>query len=294
MQLTVDNYAAVDAWEQSFFSPDGMALMVVVSDPGKGKSKLAERLAREHDAVYIKAAQLTEFQFFLRLYEHRHKNFVLDDVETLIQPNSRHTLQNLCETDYGPDGKEVGWYGSTSLLKVHRGKKVVHVPQTFRTRSRVLVLSNDWAILTKQIGPLLSRGLVLFFDPANQTCHDFARGWFLLDDEDAQARKTISEYIARNLERCGGLDLRWYDLCLRLHKQGRDWRAVLEETWTQQVRAPRLTSQRDVYEEVQDLAQVEKMTEAEKAKLFKELCDMYGIVGGSRASYFRIKRERRQ
>jgi hypothetical protein len=206
--------------------------------------------------LYCKASQLTEFQFYKLCYAHRNENLVLDDIETLLRKNTRHTLQNLTETDYDENGKTVGWYGSTSLLTVTKGKKTYTVPQEFQTTSRVFIVCNDWAILSKKLEALHSRALILFFDPDNAECHDYVKSWFLVKDMDHKAREEIHHYVGRNFKKFQSLDVRWYPHSLVLARKELDWKAVLEETWTKDAQRKRSEDRtvEDIYAEVEELA----------------------------------------
>jgi hypothetical protein len=202
-------------------------------------------------------------------------------------------LQNLTETDYDENGKTVGWYGSTSLLTVTKGKKTYTVPQEFQTTSRVIIVCNDWAILSKKLEALHSRALFLFFDPDNAECHDYVKSWFLVKDKDHEAREEIHNYIGRNFKKFQSLDVRWYPHSLVLARKGLDWKAVLEETWTKESQRKRSEERtlEDIYAEVEEYAADDPGLDTNgKIFTFSQLCETYHIKGGSRATYFRLKR----
>src|SRR5207248_2442013 len=114
---------------------------------------------------------------YKQLYSVRGRAIVLDDVEdALKRPDTARMLMALCETD--ERARTVAWFGSESMLQVRRGKKTVTVPQEFDTTSRVLVICNDWQILSSKFAALLDRGAVVFFDPAPQEVHRFVGEWF--------------------------------------------------------------------------------------------------------------------
>ena len=201
MNKTITTYSELTEWVTKFFHEDGLTFVILVSEVGKGKSHFVNSLATQHDAWYCKASQLTAFQLYLQCFKHRGKVMALDDVEApLKDEKGRKMLMALCETDDAD--RTVAWYGTVSLLKVTKGKKTFKVPQEFKTSSRVMVICNDFEILSKNIGPLLSRGLVLFFEPPNEEVHRFVGEWFT--DED------IYGFVGDSLSQIPSLDIRYY------------------------------------------------------------------------------------
>jgi hypothetical protein len=85
MEKTLHTYAELNQWVEPFFQKDGPQLVILVSDPGKGKSELVKAMAKRASALYCKASQLTEFQFYKLCYAHRNENLILDDIETLLE-----------------------------------------------------------------------------------------------------------------------------------------------------------------------------------------------------------------
>ncbi len=274
MNKTITTYPELTEWVTKFFHEDGLPLLILVSEVGKGKSRLVESVAAQHDAWYCKASQLTAFQLYLQCFKHRGKVMALDDVEApLKDEKGRKMLMALCETDDAD--RTVAWYGTVSQLKVTKGKKTFKVPQEFKTNSRVMVICNDFEILTKNIGPLLSRGLVLFFEPPNEEVHRFAGEWF--EDEEIYA------FIGDNLSEIPSLDIRYYTNSATMKTQSLDWKAALLETWT---------NEPDDTPEGMVAALVNNPNyDSEEARVECFECWMVeaGLKGGSRASYYRIK-----
>ncbi len=85
------------------------------------------------------------------------------------------------------------------------------IPREFTTKSRVVILSNDWKTLNKNVAALQDRGHVLFFEPSTAEVHRKAGEWFS-DPE-------ISERFGKNLHRMREPSLRY---CMRARgAQGR-------------------------------------------------------------------------
>jgi hypothetical protein len=205
---------------------------------------------------------------------------VFDDVEDAIKDDkTRKTLMATCETD--EEDRLVEWYGTTSQLTVRKGNKTYRVPQHFQTSSRVLIVSNDFGILAKNLAPLLSRALVLFFEPSNEEVHRFVGEWF----QNRAVYKFIEDHAAEIPE--GSQDVRWYTNAELMDAQGLDWRSALTETWTNEEAAvPR--NPEDIFLEV--FNEPEIATEHDKIEAFITMMDDAGLKGGSRPTYFRIKK----
>jgi hypothetical protein len=273
MDSTIRLQAELAEWVEAFFTSD-VKLLTIVSDPGKGKSDLIAKRADEHGAWYTKAARLTTFQLYLKLYVHRNQVITLDDIEeVLTNKDTRRILMNLCEAGDGP--REVAWYGTTSMLHVPKKRKTVKVPQRFNTDSRVLLVSNDFAILSKNLGPLLSRAVVLFFDPTNEETHRYVGEWFKGDER----QREIYEWVGANLPADVDNDCRFYVNSLDLARAGRDWRGVLLETWD---KAHQHASPEAVCREIQGRSDLD-----EKGKA----AEYEARTGRSRASWFRDKKK---
>lgn len=279
MNKTITTYTELTEWVTKFFHEDGLTFVILVSEVGKGKSHFVNSLAAQFDAWYCKASQLTAFQLYLQCYKHRGKVMALDDVEApLKDEKGRKMLMALCETDDAD--RKVAWYGTVSQLKVTKGKKTFKVPQEFKTSSRVMVICNDFEILTKNIGPLLSRGLVLFFEPSNEEVHRFVGEWF----KDGE----IYTFIGENLSEIPTLDIRYYTNSAKMKTQGLDWKAALQETWTNE---PGDKPEEIVASLVNN---PEFDSEEARAECFECWMEEAGLKGGSRATYFRIKERLRK
>jgi len=50
MNKTITTYPELTEWVTKFFDEDGLPLLILVSEVGKGKSRLVESVAAQHDA----------------------------------------------------------------------------------------------------------------------------------------------------------------------------------------------------------------------------------------------------
>ena len=119
-------------------------------------------------------------------------------------------LKCLCQTE---EEKAVAWHSDARSLE-RQG-----IPREFTTKSRVVIISNDWQTLNKNVAALQDRGHVLLFQPSASEVHAQAGKWF--DDEE------IYGWFAANLHRVREPSLRHYVRAKELKAAGMDWTEVL-------------------------------------------------------------------
>jgi hypothetical protein len=134
------------------------------------------------------------FGMYVQLYRHRDQFVVIDDVDALYAERSGiRLLKCLCPTE---EEKAVAWHSDARSLE-RQG-----IPREFTTKSRVVIISNDWRTLNKNVAALQDRGQVLFFQPGAAEVHRQARTWF--DDPE------IYQGFAAHLHRMREPSLRHY------------------------------------------------------------------------------------
>ena len=89
----------------------------------------------------------------------------------------------------------------------------------FTTKSRLVIISNDWKTLNKNVAALQDRGHVLLFQPSVAEVHAQAGRWF--DDQE------IYQWFAANLHRVREPSLRHYVRAKELKAAGMNWTDVL-------------------------------------------------------------------
>jgi hypothetical protein len=225
MNLTVTTFEELETWVDAFMRPKGLRLMFLIGDPGHSKSySIKQRLDADLHR-YFKCGRLTAFQLYKQLFKHRDRAIILDDVEDALKGEQiPRMLMNLGETDEA--SRTVAWFGTESQLKVRKGKQIIPIPQEFQTSSRVLLVSNDWEILTRKLKALLDRAIVIFFDPKPAAVHQFVGKWF--------SDKEIFEFISSHLDQITRHSIRYYVTSLNLRRLGLDWQKVLIESWAQE------------------------------------------------------------
>jgi hypothetical protein len=139
---------------------------------------------------------------------------VLGDKGCWIEGNTDRSgvrlLKCLCQTE---DEKTVAWHSDARSLERQR------IPREFTTKSRVVIISNDWQTLNKNVAALQDRGHVILLQPSASEVHAQAGKWF--EDEE------IYGWFASNLHRVREPSLRHYVRAKELKAAGMDWAEVL-------------------------------------------------------------------
>jgi hypothetical protein len=201
----------------------------------------------------------TPFGMYAKLYRHRDQFVVIDDVDALYADRSGvRLLKCLCQTE---EEKAMAWHSDARSLE-RQG-----IPREFTTRSRVVIISNDWKTLDKNVAALQDRGHVLFFQPGAAEVHRQAGTWF--DDPE------IYDWFAANLHRVREPSLRHYVRAKELKSAGMDWTEVLAAEAGN--RRARLAAEL--------LASAAHQTTAARVKAFVEQ------GGGCRATFFNYRRK---
>ena len=109
-------------------------LLILVGSGGLAKSR-SVRSVLDGKACWIEG-NATPFGMYVKLYRHRDQFVVIDDVDALYADRSGvRLLKCLCQTE---EAKSVAWH--TDARSLER----LGVPREFTTRSRVVIISNDW------------------------------------------------------------------------------------------------------------------------------------------------------
>jgi len=184
-------------------------LLILVGSGGLAKSR-SVRAVLDGKACWIEG-NATPFGMYVKLYRHRDQFVVIDDVDALYADRSGvRLLKCLCQTE---EEKAVAWHTDARSLE-RQG-----IPREFTTKSRLVIISNDWKTLNKNVAALQDRGHVVLFQPGAVEVHAQAGKWF----EDRE----IYEWFAANLHRIHEPSLRHYVRARELKAAGMDWTDVL-------------------------------------------------------------------
>ena len=208
--LHVTTCERLDQYLQAF-AKGHFHLLILIGSGGLAKSRCV-RAALGGKGCWIEG-NATPFGMYVKLYRHRDEFVVIDDVDGLYAERSGvRLLKCLCQTE---EEKTVAWHSDARSLE-RQG-----VPREFTTRSRVVIISNDWKTLNKNVAALQDRGHVLFFQPTAAEVHRQAGEWF--DDPE------IYDWFAGNLHRVRQPSLRHYVRAKELKAAGMDWTVVLAD-----------------------------------------------------------------
>jgi hypothetical protein len=209
--LRLTTYERLGEYLQAF-AKGHFHLMILVGAGGLAKSRSVRAVLGDGQACWIEG-NATPFGMYAKLYRHRDQFVVIDDVDALYADRSGvRLLKCLCQTE---EEKAVAWHSDARSLERQR------IPREFTTKSRVVIISNDWQTLNKNVAALQDRGHVLLFQPSASEVHAQAGKWF--DDEE------IYGWFASNLHRVREPSLRHYVRAKELKAAGMDWTDVLAE-----------------------------------------------------------------
>jgi hypothetical protein len=253
--LQVATYDRLEEYLRAF-SAGHFHLLILVGAGGLAKSR-SVRAVLNGQACWIEG-NATPFGMYVKLYRHRDQFVVIDDVDALYADRSGvRLLKCLCQTE---EAKAVAWHSDA------RGLERQGVPREFTTKSRVVIITNDWKTLDKNVAALQDRGHVLFFQPSAAEVHRKAGTWF--DDRE------IYDWFAANLHRVREPSLRHYVRARELKAAGMAWTEVLAD----QAENPRARLVAEL------LASAAYGSVAERVRAFVEK------GGGCRATFFNYRR----
>lgn len=207
-RLTITSYEQLEQYLLAF-AKGCFHLLILIGNGGLAKSRMV-RSVLKGDACWIEG-NATPFGMYVTLHRHRDQFVVIDDVDGLYADRSGiRLLKCLCQTE---DEKTIAWHSAARTLE-RQG-----IPREFTTKSRVIIISNDWKSLNENVAALQDRGHVLFFQPSAAEVHREAGKWF--DDPE------IYDWFGENLHRVREPSLRQYVRARELKGAGMDWTEIL-------------------------------------------------------------------
>src|SRR5262245_52149806 len=254
LQLTT--YRRLEEYLRAF-AQGHFHLLILVGAGGLAKSR-SVRAVLDGEACWIEG-NATPFGMYVKLYKHRDQFVVIDDVDALYADRSGvRLLKCLCQTE---EEKAVAWHSDARSLE-RQG-----IPREFVTKSRVVIICNDWQTLDQNVAALQDRGHVLFFQPGAAEVHRKAGTWFY--------DREIYEWFAAHLHRVREPSLRHYVRAKELKAAQMDWTEVLAQE--AENRRARLAAEL--------LASTAHATTAARVRAFVEQ------GGGCRATFFNYRRK---
>ena len=206
--LRIATYAELAQYAAAFARAH-LNLLFLFGHPGLGKSRCV-REAIGGEVCWIEG-NASPFGIYTAAYEHRDQPIVLDDVDGLYRDrNGVRLLKSLCQTE---PLKRLSWNSNAVALQ-QRG-----IPRDFTTRSRVVIIANEWKSLNADVAALEDRGHLLHFDPDPLEVHRHAAGWF--------GDQEVFDWIGDRLHLVKQPSLRLYTLAAELKPAGLDWQAAV-------------------------------------------------------------------
>jgi hypothetical protein len=148
---------------------------------------------------------------YMKLYRFRDEFVVIDDVDSLYaDKNGIRLLKCLCQTE---EEKNVAWQSAARSLE-REG-----IPREFVTKSRVIIICNDWKTLNRNVFALQDRGHTLIFEPTPAEVHRKTGEWF--DDQD------VYRWFGENLRLVREPSMRLYLRAVELKRAGMDWMQIM-------------------------------------------------------------------
>ena len=130
-------------------------------------------LFRSQDAALYVEGHMGSFGLYRQLWAHRDRPVAIDDLDRLYsRSDCLRLLKPLCNS--GPV-KRITWYSNAT-------RHSPDVPESFVTRSRVILIANEWHTLNDNVRALEDRAIILSFEPTNLAVHQRVGSWF--DDQE--------------------------------------------------------------------------------------------------------------
>lgn len=167
--IRIDNYQEFRDDIRRFAEGKYNAL-IVLGNTGLSKSETVKEMV-QHYLIY-EGGNPTTFQFYCDLHRHIDDFVILDDVSSKFFRDhlTNSYLKQLTNTR---EIKSLRW--PTSTLS-----EFTDPPNHFETRSRVVILTNEWESLNEHVRALEGRAYSIVFDPTPTEVHLEVgrRGWF--------------------------------------------------------------------------------------------------------------------
>ncbi len=226
MQLRVKTYVELIEYIATF-NRGAIDVLVIEGTAGAGKSSILRETMKASskeegkDYAWLEG-RITAAAMYHRLYEHRDVPIILDDIDGLYRDKECvNLLKCLCNT----------WAEKTLMWNTMQrlNKQGGNAPTSFKTTSKVCIITNSWKSLNKNVGAIEDRGLLIFFRPDAQEVHQYVKNTLgnlpeIFDEE-------IFEFIGSNLSIIAEPSIRHYRNALQLKKGDANWKKVLIESF---------------------------------------------------------------
>lgn len=202
--INVQTYEQLRRYVEAF-GKGHLNLLIIVGGPGLAKSRTVGDVLRSK-ACWIEG-NATAFGMYAKLYRHRDELVVIDDVDSLYSSrNSVRLLKCVCQTEIE---KRMAWHSAATGLE-REG-----IPREFTTKSRIIIIANDWKTLNRNVEAVQDRGHLIAFDPSPREVHAEVSKWF--------RNAEVLAWFGQNLHLYHQLSMRDYVRAAELKQAGLDW-----------------------------------------------------------------------
>ena len=270
--LVVRSYAEFRALVQAY-AAGVHELMAICGAPGIGKTEILAEImnaARGRGNWKLIKGKHTPLDLYSKLYDSRSLPIVLDDLDALLANHDNTALLKcVCDTKLV---KRVEWGSNHKAFT--KGSDAL--PKSFDSISRVCIIANDWGPLNKNVAAIHDRGVSIHFRPDALEIHrEVGRGGWFHDDE-------VFRFIGTHLFLVVHPSFRLYKLAEGHKKSGLNWKDLTLRT-IQDSADPGLLLVAKLLAD----KRYEKMSAPETVRWQ----DFERFGGGSRASFFRLKKQ---
>ena len=221
-QMLVRTYKELEFF-LDMFKNGNAELLVLESRGGLGKSRLVEETMKEIPHLKI-LSHVTPMQLYILGYKFKDVPIIIDDVDGLLSNNQNISLLKVfCETR---ETKRISWLSTCGLLREQ------NIPLSYETKSKVLILTNDFQTLSKKVGALQDRGWHIIFKPTDEEVLNKInqiKGYLDIDISSNEIREVYS-LIEKHSNFCD-FSIRTFIKGLSLYKQCKEkkvsWKEIL-------------------------------------------------------------------
>lgn len=232
---TILTYKELNKWSEAFVN-GSFGLFFLVGNPGHAKSFIIRKLVEaaktktkkkkpkesphaQHvpEPLWIEGGAVSAFKLYQELYIHQDEMVVMDDVDAVYSDrNLVRLLKALCQTE---QTKQVGWFTQNTQLDK------ADIPNVFKTKSRVCIIANHWRTLSEHVGSLISRGVMIQFEPSIKEVFSYIKQNKIITD------KEILNYTQKHLWMVSDIDIRHFINAVEAKKAKLDWQLALSQSF---------------------------------------------------------------
>lgn len=185
-------------------------LLILLGTPGTGKTQVVRDETGNEPHWFN--GNVTAFGTYVTAYQYINRPLVFDDTDGLLRDSAGvRLLKCLCQNSRE---KEVSWVSNATKF-YNMG-----LPSSFKTKSPVCIICNDFSIKSIHQSAVLDRGTCVRFIPDRLELATYALSWV----KDLE----VYTHVTSLLPKAHRPSLRLYTLAMELKNAGLNWKAMLE------------------------------------------------------------------